>query len=86
MFTDNFGSLAKFVAESQGLPGLPIAFVEHPLTNTPAEAARERANRARLIDEIIAALSTPAAELDAAYRPRAYAAARDAGVSTSATV
>lgn len=68
--TDEFAHAAQSAAASLGLPGLPLVVVAHPLANIPAPQAAARG--AGVVDEVVAALTSPAGSLDALHRAKQY--------------
>lgn len=63
--SEEFVRLGQSESRSLGMPGLPIATVEHPMGDIPEDEVRRRARGA--IDEIVRALVTEADALEAEY-------------------
>lgn len=63
--SDEFVKLGQAEARSLGIPGLPIALVEHPIGDLDEETVRQRAVDA--VKEIVEVLTTDAEVLEAEY-------------------
>lgn len=77
--TEEFTTLCQYEAENQGVPGLPILEIEHPIADLDPETVAAD----RVTDDIVAAtveaLTTDAAELREQYAGR-YTDAASTGV------
>lgn len=74
--TDAFVDLARATAATRGVPNLPLAVVPHPLGGVEPERIRARAEA--IVDEILAALTTPPPTVASSPRaPRDVVAAPD---------
>ena len=62
--------MAHAMGESLGIAGLPLAILEHPLSNTPPEQVRTKA--LAVLGDVIDALTTPAEALAENFRGRDY--------------
>jgi hypothetical protein len=66
--SDEFVKLGQSEARSLGMPGMPIVTVPHPMGDVEEPAVRERARA--IVAELVAVLTTDAAELADTYRNR----------------
>lgn len=68
--TDEFSQLAATERLGLGMVGLPLAVIQHPLGDQPAEVVEARADAA--IEAIVHNLTTPADDLAGEERRREY--------------
>jgi hypothetical protein len=77
--SDEFVKLGQSEARSLGMPGLPIVTVPHPMGDVAESVVRERARS--IAEELVAVLTTDAADLTDTYRDRYLDADEDLGES-----
>lgn len=66
--TEEFTTLCQYEAENQGVPGLPIVQIEHPIADLdPETVAKERVTD-DIVDDVVEALETDARTLPNLYR------------------
>lgn len=66
--SDEFAPLARAESQARGMGGEPLVVISHPIAdNCPDEVASKAA---AIVDEIVAVLTEPAAQLAERYRSR----------------